>query len=65
MSEIEHLRAASRRAERLAKNMLDTVTIEKLREAARFNSHQADQSEQIRALPLLRRGCEPSVRWRD
>lgn len=50
MSEIEHLRAASRRADRLARNMLDALTIERLKEAARFYSHQADQLEQIRSV---------------
>ena len=50
MSEIEHLRAASRRAERLAKSILDTLTVERLREAARFYSNQADELEQLRSL---------------
>jgi hypothetical protein len=52
MSEIEHLRAASRRAERLARNMLDALTTERLREAARFYDLQADQLEQIRSVRL-------------
>jgi hypothetical protein len=50
MSEIEHLRAAARRAERLARNVLDTLTIERLKEATRFYSNQADELEHLRSL---------------
>lgn len=50
MSEIEHLRAASRRAEQLSRNMLDALTVERLMEAARFYRTQADQLELLRSI---------------
>ena len=52
MTDVEHFRAASRRAERLARNMLDALTTERLMEAARFYDLQADQLEQIRSVRL-------------
>lgn len=45
MDEVEHLRSASLRAERLAKDVLDSPTIKRLKDAARFYRHQADQLE--------------------
>jgi len=47
MSEVEQLRSASRRADRLARDVLDSLTVERLKEAARFYRHRADQLEQV------------------
>jgi hypothetical protein len=43
MTEIEHLREQSRRAERLSRGVLDTLTVQRLLDAAQIYKQQADQ----------------------
>jgi hypothetical protein len=46
MQEIEHLREQALRAERLARHVLDVVTIARLMEASQDYRRQADRLEQ-------------------
>ena len=46
MTPIEHLREQARRAERLARNVLDAVTVARLLEASEDYRRQADRLEQ-------------------
>ncbi len=46
MTQIEHLRAQAQRAERLARNVLDAVTVARLLEASEDYRRQADRLEQ-------------------
>lgn len=46
MTQIEHLREQAQRAERLARNVLDAVTVARLLEASEEYRRQADHLEQ-------------------
>ena len=46
MTQIEHLRELAQRAERLARNVLDAVTVARLLEASEDYRRQADRLEQ-------------------
>ena len=46
MTQIEHLREQAQRAERLARNVLDAVTVARLLEASEDYRRQADRLEQ-------------------
>lgn len=46
MTQIEHLREQAQRAERLARNVLDAVTVARLLEASEDYRQQADRLEQ-------------------
>ena len=46
MQEIEHLREQALRAERLARNVLDAVTVTRLLQASQDYRRQADRLEQ-------------------
>ncbi|QUS39075.1 hypothetical protein RPMA_09685 [Tardiphaga alba] len=46
MTQIEHLREQAQRAERLARNVLDVVTVSRLLEASEDYRRQADRLEQ-------------------
>jgi hypothetical protein len=46
MTQIEHLREQAERAERLARNVLDAITVARLLEASQEYRKQADRLEQ-------------------
>ncbi len=46
MTQIEHLREQAQRAERLARNVLDAVTVARLLQASEDYRRQADRLEQ-------------------
>lgn len=46
MTQIEHLREQAQRAERLARNVLDAVTVARLLQASEDYRQQADRLEQ-------------------
>jgi hypothetical protein len=45
VTQVEHLREQSRRAQRLARDVLDALTIQRLTEASEHYRHEADQLE--------------------
>lgn len=52
MTQIEHLREQAQRAERLARNVLDAVTVARLLEASEDYRQQADYLERRVGQPL-------------
>lgn len=48
MTQIEHLREQAQRAERLARNVLDAITVARLLQASQDYRHEADLLEQRR-----------------
>lgn len=59
MTRIEYLREQAQRAERLARNVLDAVTVARLLEASEDYRRQADRLEQRNRCGTMAQGPQP------
>ncbi|UGV25827.1 hypothetical protein E0H22_09095 [Rhodopseudomonas boonkerdii] len=59
MTRIEYLREQAQRAERLARNVLDAVTVTRLLEASEDYRRQADRLEQRNRCGTMAQGLQP------
>jgi hypothetical protein len=65
MTQIEHLREQAERAERLARNVLDAVTVAQLLEASEDYRSQADRLEQRSRCGTMTQGPMQRLPWAD